>query len=140
MGKNLKQTFLQNNIQMANKHMKRFSILLIIRGMQIKTTMRHHISQNQFNSPQFTSITQSCLPLCKTRNCSSPGFPVQHQLQEAVQTHAHLTISSSVVPFSSCLQSFPALRSFPMSQFFTSGGQIIGTSASASILPMNTQG
>ena len=52
----------------------------------------------------------------------------------------HPTISSSVVPFSSCLQSFPASGSFPMSQFFTSVGQSTGASASASILPMNTQG
>ena len=50
----------------------------------------------------------------------------------------HPTISSSVVPFS-CLQSFPASGSFPVSQFFTSGGQSIGVSASASVLPMNTQ-
>ena len=48
-------------------------------------------------------------------------------------------ISSSVIPFSSCLQSFPASGSFPMSQFFTSGGQSIGVSASASVLPMNIQ-
>ena len=47
------------------------------------------------------------------------------------------TISSSVVPFSSCLQSFPASGSFQMSPFFTSGGQSIGVSASASVLPMN---
>ena len=52
----------------------------------------------------------------------------------------HLTISSSVVPFSSCLQSFPASRSLPMSQFFTSCGQSVGVSASASVLPMNIQG
>ena len=51
----------------------------------------------------------------------------------------HLTISSSVIPFSSCLQSFPASGSFQMSQLFTSGSQIIGVSASASIFPMNTQ-
>ena len=51
----------------------------------------------------------------------------------------HLAISSSVVPFSSCLHSFPASGSFPVSQFFTSGGQIIGVSASASVLPMNIQ-
>ena len=49
------------------------------------------------------------------------------------------TISSSVIPFSSCLQSFPASRSFPMNQFFASGGQSIGISASASVLPMNIQ-
>ena len=51
----------------------------------------------------------------------------------------HPTISSSVVPFSSCLQSFPASGSFQMSQLFASGGQSIGVSASASVLPMNTQ-
>ena len=51
----------------------------------------------------------------------------------------HPTISSSVVPFSSHFQSFPASGSFPMSRFFTSGGQIIGVLTSASILPMNIQ-
>ena len=51
----------------------------------------------------------------------------------------HPTISSSVIPFSSCLQAFPASGSFPMSQFFASGGQRIGVSASASVLPMNIQ-
>ena len=49
------------------------------------------------------------------------------------------SISSSIVPFSSCLQSFPASGSFPMSQFFASGGQSIGVSASASVFPMNIQ-
>ena len=49
------------------------------------------------------------------------------------------TISSSVIPFPSCLQSFPASGSFPMSQFFASDGQSIGVSASASVLPMNIQ-
>ena len=51
----------------------------------------------------------------------------------------HPTISSSVFPFSSCLQSFPASGSFPMSQFFAPGGQSIGVSVSASVLPMNIQ-
>ena len=51
----------------------------------------------------------------------------------------HPTISFSVVPISSCLQSFPTSRSFQMSQFFTLGGQSIGVSASTSVLPMNTQ-
>ena len=52
----------------------------------------------------------------------------------------HATISSSLVPFSSCPQSFPASGSFPMSQLFTSGDQSIGASASASVLPLNIQG
>ena len=51
----------------------------------------------------------------------------------------HPTISSSIIPFSSCLQSFPASGCFPVSQFFTSGGQSIGISASASVLPVNIQ-
>ena len=95
---------------------------------------------------QFSSITQSCPTLCDPMDCSTPGFPVRHQLLEFTQTPSrpssrwcHPTISSSVVPFSSCLQSFPVSGSFPMSQFFTSGGQSIGVSASASVLPMNIQ-
>ena len=51
----------------------------------------------------------------------------------------HPTISSSVIPFSSCLQSFPASESFQISQLFASGGQSIGVSASTSVLPMNIQ-
>ena len=51
----------------------------------------------------------------------------------------HPIISSSVIPFSSCLKSFPASGSFPMSWLFTSGGQSIGASASASVLPVNIQ-
>ena len=52
---------------------------------------------------------------------------------------SHSAVSSSVIFFSSCLQSFPASGSFPMSQFFTSHSQSIGVSASASVLPMNIQ-
>ena len=77
-------------------------------------------------------------------DCSTPGFPVHHQLLDFVHSRplsqwCHPTISSSVFPFSSHLQSLPASESFPMSQFFTSGGQRIGVSASASVIPMNIQ-
>ena len=57
----------------------------------------------------------------------------------SIESVCHPAISSSVVPFSSHLQSFPASGSFQMSQFFTSGGRSTGVSASASVLPMNTQ-
>ena len=73
------------------------------------------------------------------------GFPVLHYLLEFAQTPCplsrwcHPTISPSVIPFSSCLQSFPASGSFPMSQLFPSGGHRNGASASASVLPVNTQ-
>ena len=91
---------------------------------------------------QFSSVAQSCLTLCNPMNHSTPGLLVHHQLLESTQTHPcplsqwyHPTISSSVIPFSSCPQSFPASGSFPMSQLFASGGQSIR----ASVLPMNTQ-
>ena len=55
-------------------------------------------------------------------NCSTPGLPVHHQLPEFTETHVHRAISSSVVPFSSRLQSFPASGSFLVSQLFATGG------------------
>ena len=76
---------------------------------------------------------------------STLGFPVLHYLQEFAQIHIpliwwyYLTISSSVAPFSSFPQSFPASGSFPMSQLFSSGGQSTGASTSASGLPNNLQ-
>ena len=98
-------------------------------------------------SVQFSSVAQSCPTLCNPMNRSMPGLPVHHQLPELTQTHVHQVgdaIQSSYpllsVPFSSCPQSFPASGSFQMSQFFTSGGQNIGVSASASVLPMNIEG
>ena len=69
--------------------------------------------------------------------CSSPTTRV-HPNPCPSSWWCHPTISSSVVPFSSCLQSFPTSGSFQMNQFFSSGGQNIGVSAS-SVLPMNTQ-
>ena len=70
--------------------------------------------------------------------CPSPT-PGVHSDSHPSSRWCHPAISSSVVPFSSCLQSLPASGSFPMSQFFTSGGQSIGVSASASVLQMNIQ-
>ena len=58
----------------------------------------------------------------------------------SIESVYYLTISSSAIPFSFCLRSFPASGSFPMSQFFASGGQNIGASASESVLPKNIQG
>ena len=94
---------------------------------------------------QFSSVTQSCPTLCNPTDCSTPGFPVHRQLPELAQTHVHWLGDAiqyhPVIPFSSCLQSFLASGSFPVSQLFTSGGQSIGASASASasVLQMNIQ-
>ena len=70
--------------------------------------------------------------------CPSPT-PGVYSNPCSLSQQCHPTISSSVIPFSSHLQSFTASGSFPMSQFFESGGQSIGVSASASVLPMNIQ-
>ena len=90
------------------------------------------------SSVQFShSVTSVGDPM----DCSTPGFPVHHQLAELTQIHVHRVgdaiqpISSSIVPFSSCLQSFLASGSFAMSQFFASGGQY--WSFSFSISPSN---
>ena len=101
--------------------------------------------QKTANKRSVSSVTHLCPTLCNPMDCSTPGFPVHHQLPEFTQTHVHQvgdghpTISSSVIPFSSHLQSRPPSGCFPVSQFFTSGGQSLGVSASASVLPMNTQ-
>ena len=94
-----------------------------------------------FSSVQSLSHVRVCNPM----NCSMPGLPVHHKLPEFTQIHVHRvsdaihTIPSSVVPFSSCLLSFPASGSFQISQFIASGGQSIGVSPLASVLPKNTQ-
>ena len=67
------------------------------------------------------------------------GFFFLHHLLEFAQTHVRWVVLSSVIPFSSCFQSFSASGSFPMSQLFTFGGQSIGASAPTSVLPMNIQ-
>ena len=97
-----------------------------------------------FDCVQFSSVAQLCLTLCDPMDCSMPGPPSITNSWSLLKPcplsrWCHLTISSSVIPFSSCPQSFPASGSFPVSQLFTPGGQNIGVSASASVLPMNTQ-
>ena len=73
---------------------------------------------------------------------ASMSFTISHSCSDSCPQSqwCHPTISSFVTPFSSCPQSFPASRSFPVSRGFTSGGQSIGTSALASVLPMNSKG
>ena len=96
------------------------------------------------HSVQFSSVAQSC-PTLRPHElqharhpCPSPT-PGVHSNSCPLSRWHHPAISSSVVPFSSCPQSLPASATFPVSQLFTSGGQSIGVSASASVLPMNTQ-
>ena len=93
---------------------------------------------------QFSSVAQSCLTLCDPMNSSTPGLPVHHQLPESSQSHVH-RVGDAIQPSHPLLYPsppapvLPSIGSFPMSQLFARGGQSIGVSASASVLPMNTQ-
>ena len=96
------------------------------------------------DSVRFSSIAQLCPTLWDPIDYSTPGFPVHHQTQELAQTHVHrvsdaIQPSHPLSPVSLAFNLFPASGSFPMSQLFAPGGQSIGASASASVLPMNIQ-
>ena len=92
----------------------------------------------QFNRSVVSNSLRPHEPQHARPPCPSPSPRVYSNPCPSSQW-CHPSISSSVVPFSSCPQSFPASGSFPMSQLFAWGGQSIGLSASASVLPMNTQ-
>ena len=103
------------------------------------------MNEGTIRNTQFSSVAQLCPTLCNL--CT-----VEHQASLSITNFCsllkscpsswwcHLIISSSVAPFSSCLQCFPASGSFPMSWLFPSGGQSIGVSASALVPPINIQG
>ena len=93
---------------------------------------------------QFSSVAQLYPNLCDPMDCSMPGFPAHHQLPELTQLMSIESVMPSNHPILCCSllfppSSFPASGSFPMSQLFTSGGQSIGVSASATVLPLNIQ-
>ena len=110
---------------------------------QCKSKLQGGITSHQSEAIQFSCsvVSDSLQPhgLEHARPpCPSPT-PGVHSNSCPSSGWCHPTISSSVVPFSSCPQSFPASGSFPMSRLFASGSQSFGVSASASVLPMNIQ-
>ena len=111
---------------------------------QLSSNMLCVVNSLFTESLRFSSVPKLCLSLCDPMDCSTPGFAVHHQLQELTHTHVH-RVSDAIQP-SHPLSSpsppaftLPASGSSPMSQFFTLGGQSIGVSASASVLPMSIQ-
>ena len=98
----------------------------------------------QKDPPYWIATGTSARLLCSHLDCGMPGLPVQHQLPESAQIHVQ-QVGDAIQPSHPLSSPFPpafnlsASGSFPMSQFFTSGGQSIRTSASASVLPMNVQ-
>ena len=128
-----------------------FSILVKMNQPSNRKKKRSHsyldsiISQSPLpQTLQFSSVAQSCPTLRHhesqhTRPPCPSSTPGVHPNSCTSSRWCHPAISSSVIPFSSCPQSLPASGSFPMSQLFAWGGQSIGVSASAPVLPMNTQ-
>ena len=130
--------------QMSGQLTWKWKVLITGRALRKEGQGNNSICSRWVNMYQFSSVAQSCPTLCDPRDCSTQGFTVHYQLPELAQTHIHqvgdaIQPSHPVIPFFSCLQSFPASGSFPKSQFFASGGQTIGASTSASVLPMNIQ-
>ena len=110
----------QSGLKMGKRHCNRLNVVVV--------QLLKHVWI--FATPWTAAYQISC-PSPSPRVCSN-SCPLSQR--------CHPTISSSVVPFSSCLQSFAASGSFPVCQLFASGGQSIAVSASASVLPVNTQG
>ena len=106
-----------------------------------KTMRQNRVSSKLKNIHHFSSVTSDAMTpwtaaLQASLSLPSPGT---HSNSCPLSWWCHSTSSSSVIPFSSCLQSFPASGSFQMSQYFVSGSQSTGVSVSASVLPMNIQ-
>ena len=117
---------------MAKRFLSRWILITVLGGRYLFYTNEEVQSVQSLSCVRLfaTPWTAACQASPSLRACSN-SYPSSQWCDP--------TISSSVVPFSSCLQSFRALGSFQMSQLFTSGGQSIGVSASASVLPMNIQ-
>ena len=97
-----------------------YVIVIVVQSLSLNSLWLHGLQYNRLLCPPLSS--RVCLNSCPLSQC------------------CYLTISSSVISFSSYFQSFPASESFPMSRLFASSGQSIGVSASASVLPINIQG
>ena len=121
--------YLGKKIVGARKHVISPLISVFLRTFHVKVKFSHSVMSDSL-WPHRLQHTRLPCPSPSPGVCSN-SCPLSRW--------CHPNISSSVIPFSSCPQSFPAPGSFPVSQFFASGGQSIGVSASASVLPMNIQ-
>ena len=115
-----------------------FQLIKINDKKKKKNLTCHEFSSDQFSCSVMSDSLRPHGPQHARLPCPSPT-PGVHPNPCTLSGWCHPTISSSLVPFSSCRQSFPASGSFQMSQLFTSGGQSVGASASASVLPVNIQ-
>ena len=125
---------------------KNTSESVLMRWMKLEPIIQSEISQKEKHQYSISSVQFSLSVVSDSlwpHESQHARIPVHRQLLEITQTPVHRVGDaiqpSSIVPFSSCPQSLPASGSFPMSQLFAWGGQSMGVSASASVLPMNIQ-
>ena len=118
-----------------------FACLCLYNGKQLDS-WKHLFGEHIFSSVQLLSRIQLFVPHALQQARLPCPLPTPRTCSNSSPSNqwCHPTISSSVIPFSSCLQSFPASGSFPVSQLFSSGSQSIGVSASTSVLPVNFSG
>ena len=130
-------------LQCLETILSNFSIYYRESSFKFNKTLRRGMLWGQLSFSQFSSVTHSYPTLCDPTDCSTPGLPVHHQLPEFTQTHVHWVRDAIQPSHPLSTPSPPALNlSQPEGLFqwvFTSGGQSTGVSASASVLPMNTQ-
>ena len=119
----------------GESHGRRSLVGYSLQGHRVRHDWLHYHKVSEFSSVQSLGHVR----LFATPWTAPSPTPGVYSNSRPLSQWCHPTISSSVVPFCSHLQSFPASESFPRSQFFTSGSQSIGVSASASVLPMNIQ-
>ena len=123
---------------LSNRNMLVTSVILIFNSHILRGLKRWNKVSVQFSHSVVSDSSRPHEPQHTRPPCPSPTPGVYSNPCQLSQW-CHLAISFSVVPFSSCPQSFPASGSFQISQLFTSGGQSVAVSASTSVLPMNTQ-
>ena len=133
----------RNVLKQESKHSYQMFDLLYSMGDWSARILSFTRLGNSFSSVQFSSVAQSCPTLCDPMNYSTPGLPVHHQLLEFTQTHVRW-VTDAIQPSHPLSSPSPPAPNpfqhqslFPMSQLFASGGQSIGASASASVLPNN---
>ena len=134
----LKVLLTNKNHNKSRSYMIRSTWTMSYSSLNLLKHLLHDISSVQFSCSVVSNSLRPHEPQHTRPPCLSPTLGV-HPNPCPLSWWCHPTISSSVIPFSSCPQSFPASGSFQMSQLFASGGQNIGVSASTSVLPMNTK-
>ena len=143
-GNPLQYSCLENSVVRGTWRATVHGVQRVINYWMTKVLSKQFLCCCLIHTLSFKVLLSSVQSLCDPLDCSTPGFPVHYQLPALAQTHVHW-VSDAIIPSHPVIPSPPAFNLsqhqglFSMSMFFTSAGQSIGVSASASVLSMNTQ-